>query len=164
MIIKGKAHKYGDHVNTDVIIPGRYLHYNEAADLGRYCLEDLDGSFAKKVKPGDVIMGGINFGCGSSREQAPLAIKGSGTACIVAKGFARIFFRNAINMGLPILECSEAVDGTDSGDSIEIDLSSGIIKNITEGAHFQARPFPEFVIELVKAGGLVEYTRRKLAQ
>ncbi len=162
MKIKGRVHKYGDNVNTDVIIPSRHYQYTEAADLGKHCLEDLDREFVNKVKPGDIIVAGNNFGCGSSREHAPLAIKGSGTACVIARGFARIFFRNAINIGLPILECSEAVDGTQPGDVIEVELVTGEIRNITRGKTFQARPFPGFVIELIQAGGLLEHTKKRL--
>lgn len=162
MNIKGQVHKYGDNVNTDVIIPARHCHYVEAVDLGRHCMEDLDSEFVKKVKPGDIIVAGNNFGCGSSREHAPLAIKGAGIACVIAKGFARIFFRNSINIGLPILECGEAVDGTEDGDIIEIELSTGEIRNITKGTTFQSRPFPDFVMEIIQAGGLLEHTKKKL--
>ena len=162
MKIEGKVHKYGDNVNTDVIIPARHCHHTEAVDLGKHCMEDLDREFLNKVKPGDIIVAGSNFGCGSSREQAPLAIKGSGIACIIAKGFARIFFRNSINVGLPILECSEAADGIQDGDIVEVELSTGEIRNITKGTTFQARPFPDFVMEIIQAGGLLEHTKRKL--
>ena len=162
MNIKGQVHKYGDNVNTDVIIPARHCQSTEAVDLGKHCMEDLDRTFVKKVKPSDIIVAGNNFGCGSSREHAPLAIKGSGIACVIAKGFARIFFRNSINVGLPILECSEAADGTEDGDIVEIELSTGEIRNITKGTMFQARPFPDFVMEIIQAGGLLAHTKRRL--
>jgi 3-isopropylmalate/(R)-2-methylmalate dehydratase small subunit len=164
MSFRGKVHKYGKDVDTDVIIPARYLNINVPEELALHCLEDLDPEFAKRVKPGDVIMATTNFGCGSSREHAPLAIKGAGVSCVVAKSFARIFYRNSINMGLPILECPEAVDATEAGDELEADLESGIIRNLTTGGEFKAKPYPEFMLELLRAGGLVEYTKRRLAE
>ncbi len=162
-MLKGKVFKYGADVNTDVIIPARYLNISDPAELAKHCMEDIDKDFVKQVKPGDIIVATTNFGCGSSREHAPLAIKASGISCIIAKSFARIFFRNAINIGLPLLECEEAVDNTGSGDILEVDLSKGKIKNLTNGKEFTAKPYPEFMSELIAAGGLTEYTRKRLA-
>jgi len=162
-MLKGKVHKYGADVNTDAIIPARYLNISEPAELAKHCMEDMDKDFVKRVKHGDIMMATTNFGCGSSREHAPLAIKAAGVSCIIAKSFARIFFRNAINIGLPLLECDEAVDKTEVGDTLEVDLSKGRIKNLTKGMEFEARPYPEFMAELISAGGLVEYTKRRLA-
>lgn len=163
MKLKGKVFKYGADVNTDVIIPARYLNLSELVELARHCMEDIDGSFLKKVKPGDIIMATTNFGCGSSREHAPLAIKAAGVSCVIAASFARIFFRNAINIGLPLLECPEAVVGTDAGDVLEVDLAKGKIKNITKGKAFTARPYPDFMSEIISAGGLIEYTKKRIA-
>ena len=163
MKLRGKVHKYGDDVNTDVIIPARYLNVYDPAELAQHCMEDLDPEFLKKVKPGDIIVAGTNFGCGSSREHAPLAIKAAGISCVIARSFARIFYRNAIDIGLPILECEEAVDKTEAGDTLEIELSTGEIVNITRGLTFKAKPYPAFMLELIEAGGLIEYTKRKLA-
>ena len=162
-MLKGKVHKYGTDVNTDAIIPARYLNVSDPAELARHCMEDIDKDFAGKVQPGDIIMATTNFGCGSSREHAPLAIKASGVSCVIAKSFARIFFRNAINIGLPLLECDQAVDNTEAGDSLEVDLSSGRIKNLTNGKVFDAAPYPDFMAELISAGGLIEYTKQRLA-
>ena len=162
-MLKGKVHKYGANVDTDVIIPARYLNLSEPTELAKHCMEDIDPDFISKVKPGDIIMATTNFGCGSSREHAPLAIKASGISCIIAKSFARIFFRNAINIGLPLLECDEAVDKTEAGDILEVDLSSGKIKNLTNGMVFTAKPYPDFMAELISAGGLIERTKRRLA-
>jgi 3-isopropylmalate/(R)-2-methylmalate dehydratase small subunit len=162
-MLKGKVHKYGADVNTDVIIPARYLNVSDPNELAKYCMEDIDREFVARVKPGDIIMATTNFGCGSSREHAPLAIKAAGISCIIAKSFARIFFRNAINIGLPLLECEEAVDKTEAGDLLEVDLSSGEIKNVTNGMTFTARPYPDFMAELISAGGLIEYTKMRLA-
>jgi len=162
-MLKGKVHKYGADVNTDVIIPARYLSLSEPAELAEHCMEDIDRDFVSKVKPGDIIMATTNFGCGSSREHAPLAIKAAGISCIIAKTFARIFFRNAINIGLPLLECEEAVDKTEAGDILEVELASGRIKNQTSGMVFTAKPYPGFMAELIAAGGLIEYTQRRLA-
>ncbi len=162
-MLKGKVFKYGADVNTDVIIPARYLNISDPAELAKHCMEDIDKDFVKQVKPGDIIVATTNFGCGSSREHAPLAIKASGISCIIAKSFARIFFRNAINIGLPLLECEEAVDNTGSGEILEVDLSKGKIKNLTNGKEFTAKPYPEFMSELIAAGGLTEYTRKRLA-
>ena len=160
--LSGKVWKYGDNVDTDVIIPARYLNISEPQELARHCLEDLDKGFAEGVRRGDIIVAGANFGCGSSREHAPLAIKAAGVSCVVAESFARIFYRNALNIGLPILECPAAVAGTEPGQSLEIDLAAGTIRNRETGACFQATPYPEFMLELIAAGGLIPYTRRKL--
>ncbi len=162
-MFKGKVHKYGADVNTDVIIPARYLNVSDPNELAKHCMEDIDREFVAKVQPGDIIIATTNFGCGSSREHAPLAIKAAGISCIIAKSFARIFFRNAINIGLPLLECEEAVDKTEAGDLLEVDLSSGEIKNVTNGMTFTARPYPDFMAELISAGGLIEYTKMRLA-
>jgi len=161
--IRGRVHKYGADVNTDVIIPARYLNVFDADELAQHCMEDIDGDFANRVRPGDIIVAGTNFGCGSSREHAPLAIKASGVSCVIATSFARIFYRNALNIGLPILECEGAAASAESGDVIEVDLSSGDIRNVTRGLSFRAAPFPDFMLELIDAGGLIEYTRRKIA-
>ena len=162
MTLKGKVFKYGANVDTDVIIPARYLNVSEAEELAKHCMEDIDTEFISKVKPGDIIMGTTNFGCGSSREHAPLAIKTAGVSCVVAKSFARIFMRNAINIGLPLLECEEAVEKTDAGDILEVELATGEIVNSTKNLTFHAKPYPEFMLELVSAGGLVEYTKQKI--
>jgi len=151
-----KVYKYGNNVDTDVIIPARYLNTSDEKELAAHCMEDIDTEFAKTVKTGDIIVAESNFGCGSSREHAPIAIKESGVYCVIAKTFARIFFRNAINIGLPILECEEAVNGTQSGDELEVDINSGVIKNITRGTTFQAEPFPPFMRNIIDAGGLVK--------
>ena len=162
-MLKGKVHKYGADVNTDVIIPARYLNVSEPAELAKHCMEDIDAEFVSRVKPGDIIMATTNFGCGSSREHAPLAIKAAGISCVIARSFARIFFRNAINIGLPLLECGEAVDNTETGDVLEVDLSLGKIKNLTRNLEFTAKPYPDFMAELISAGGLIEYTKKRLA-
>jgi 3-isopropylmalate/(R)-2-methylmalate dehydratase small subunit len=159
---KGKVHKYGANVNTDVIIPARYLNISQPEELARHCMEDLDSDFINRVKPGDIVMATTNFGCGSSREHAPLAIKTAGVSCVIAASFARIFFRNAINIGLPLLECTEAVAGTEPGDELEIDLASGKIKNLTWGLEFTAQPYPPFMAELISSGGLIGYTRKRI--
>ena len=151
-----KVYKYGNNVDTDVIIPARYLNTSDEKELAAHCMEDIDTEFAKTVKPGDIIVAEANFGCGSSREHAPIAIKASGVYCVIAKTFARIFFRNAINIGLPILECEEAVNGTQSGDELEVDIYTGVIKNITRGTTFQAEPFPPFMRGIIDAGGLIK--------
>ncbi len=161
-MLKGKVHKYGADVNTDVIIPARYLNLSEPAELVQYCMEDIDKDFVDRVQPGDIMMATTNFGCGSSREHAPLAIKASGISCVIAKSFARIFFRNAINIGLPLLECEEAVDKTKAGDILEVDLSSGKIKNLTKNIEFTAKPYPDFMAQLISTGGLIEYTKQRL--
>ena len=162
MSMKGRVWKYGDNVDTDAIIPARYLNTTSEMELAAHCMEDIDPSFVKKVKPGDIIVAGKNFGCGSSREHAPLAIKASGVSCVIAETFARIFFRNAINIGLPILECPEAVRNTEAGQTLEVDLAEGTIRNVETGQVYQATPYPAFMLELIDAGGLIAYTRRKL--
>jgi 3-isopropylmalate/(R)-2-methylmalate dehydratase small subunit len=162
-MLKGKVHKYGANVDTDAIIPARYLNVSEAAELAKHCMEDIDKDFVSKVKPGDIIVATTNFGCGSSREHAPRAIKAAGISCIIAKSFARIFFRNAINIALPLLECDEAVDKTEAGDILEVDLSSGKIKNLNNGLTFTAKSYPDFMAELISAGGLIEHTKKRLA-
>jgi 3-isopropylmalate/(R)-2-methylmalate dehydratase small subunit len=162
MKLKGKVFKYGANVDTDAIIPARYLNVSEPSLLAKHCMEDIDLDFVKKVKPGDIIVATTNFGCGSSREHAPIAIKASGVSAVIAKSFARIFFRNAINIGLPLLESTEAVDNIKAGDELEIDLEKGEIKNLTSGKTFTSKPYPEFMGELIAAGGLVEYTKKRL--
>jgi 3-isopropylmalate/(R)-2-methylmalate dehydratase small subunit len=162
-MLKGKVHKYGANVDTDVIIPARYLNIYDPAELAKHCMEDIDQDFLKRVAPGDIIMATTNFGCGSSREHAPLAIKAAGISCVIAKSFARIFFRNAINIGLPLLESEEAVDKTDSGDVLEVDLARGEIKNLTKNLTFTASPYPDFMTGIISAGGLIEYTKQRLA-
>jgi 3-isopropylmalate/(R)-2-methylmalate dehydratase small subunit len=162
MILKGNAFKYGDNVDTDVIIPARYLNTSDPDELAAHCMEDIDGDFVKKVKPGDMIVAADNFGCGSSREHAPLAIKTAGVSCVIARTFARIFYRNAINIGLPILESPEAADAISAGDEVEVDTATGAIKDITTGRSFQARPFPEFMQNLITSGGLIAYARAKV--
>ena len=164
MTLKGQVFKYGSNVDTDVIIPARYLNVSDPGELAKHCMEDIDAQFIKKVKPGDMIMADANFGCGSSREHAPLAIKTAGVSCVIAKSFARIFFRNAINIGLPLLECEECVTNTKNGDNLEVDLASGKIVNLSSGKVFTAKPYPQFMSELIKAGGLVEYTQKRLAK
>jgi len=163
MKLKGKVFKYGADVNTDVIIPARYLNVSDPDELAKHCMEDIDADFIQKVKSGDIIVATTNFGCGSSREHAPLAIKTAGVSCVIAASFARIFFRNAINIGLPLLESAEAVANTAAGDILEVDLEKGKIKNITNDKTFTAKPYPEFMAELIAAGGLVEYTKERLA-
>ena len=162
MMLKGQVHKYGANVDTDVIIPARYLNVSEPSELAKHCMEDIDINFVKKVKQGDIIMADTNFGCGSSREHAPLAIKSAGVSCVIAKSFARIFFRNAINIGLPLLESAEAVDNTRDGDMLEVDLSAGKITNLTRNQVFTAKPYPDFMSELIAAGGLIEHTQKRL--
>ncbi|APV44087.1 3-isopropylmalate/(R)-2-methylmalate dehydratase small subunit [Dehalogenimonas formicexedens] len=161
-MLKGHVFKYGANVDTDAIIPARYLNVSDPYELSRHCMEDIDLDFVKRVKPGDIIVATTNFGCGSSREHAPIAIKASGVSAVVAKSFARIFFRNAINIGLPLLESPEAVDATDIGDELEIDLETGTIRNLTKGKTFKAAPYPEFMSGIINAGGLIDYTRERL--
>ena len=155
MNTKGKVFKYPDNVDTDVIIPARYLNTPDAKELALHCMEDIDTEFVKQVKPGDIMVAGFNFGCGSSREHAPLVIKTCQTGCVIAKSFARIFDRNAINIGLPILECPEAVDGISQNDEVEVDFDTGVITNITTGSTFKAQPFPPFIQNIIKKGGLL---------
>jgi len=159
---KGIVHLYGANVDTDAIIPAAYLNTSDPSDLAKHCMEGIDQEFVTRVKPGDIIVAGANFGCGSSREHAPLAIKAAGISCVIAKSFARIFFRNAINIGLPILECDEAVEETQPGDVLDVELARGEIRNLTRNKLFQAKPYPEFMLELISAGGLIEHTRKKL--
>jgi len=161
--LRGKVHKYGANVDTDVIIPARYLYLSESAELAEHCMEDIDQDFLNRVQPGDIMMATTNFGCGSSREHAPLAIKASGISCVIARSFARIFFRNAINIGLPLLECGDAVAQTEADDILEVDLSGGQIKNRTKGITFTAKPYPDFMAELISVGGLIEHTKKRLA-
>lgn len=163
MRFKGNAHRYGRDIDTDVIIPARYLNTTEPSELAKHCLEDLDVAFAGKVQPGDIIVAEENFGCGSSREHAPIAIKAAGVSVVVAKSFARIFYRNSINIGLPIMECSEAVDAVKQGDVVSIDTETGLITDETTGETFQAQPFPPFICEIIEAGGLVNRWKNKLA-
>ena len=155
MNAKGFVHKYGDNVDTDVIIPARYLNIADKKELATHCMEDIDTNFVKVVKGGDVMVGGYNFGCGSSREHAPMVIKESGISCVIAKTFARIFYRNAINIGLAILECPEASEKIDSGDEVAIDFDTGVITNLTKGETYQANPVPEFIKKIIQAGGLM---------
>jgi len=160
--LKGKVHKYGANIDTDAIIPARYLNISEPEELAQHCMEDIDAEFLSRAESGDIIMADTNFGCGSSREHAPVAIRAAGISCVIAKSFARIFFRNAINIGLPLLECSEAVDSAEAADVLEVDLGTGKIKNITRDKTFVAESYPDFMMGIINAGGLVEYTRKKL--
>lgn len=155
-----KAWKFGDDVDTDVIIPARYLNQYTPEYLAAHCMEDADIRFAQNVQPGDVIIAGKNFGCGSSREHAPVAIKAAGVQVVIAESYARIFYRNALNIGLPILECTEAVQGIEAGDEIQVDLQTGRILNVTRNQQFEARPFPQFMQDLIQAGGLISYIKR----
>lgn len=161
MKARGFVHKYGNDVDTDVIIPARYLNTSDPKELAEKCMIDIDADFVNKVKPGDIMVAGDNFGCGSSREHAPIAIKASGIACVVAKTFARIFYRNAINIGLPIVECKEAAEAIKNGDEVEIDFDTGVIKDLTTGESFTGQPFPEFIKEIIKQGGLINYINEK---
>lgn len=156
MNARGFAHFYGDNVDTDVIIPARYLNTADPKELAAHCMEDIDKDFRQKAKPGDFIVGGLNFGCGSSREHAPIAIKASGISCVIAKTFARIFYRNAINIGLPILECPEASENIQDGDEIAVDFDTGVIQNLTRKEQYQAEPFPDFIKEIIQKGGLLK--------
>jgi 3-isopropylmalate/(R)-2-methylmalate dehydratase small subunit len=161
MIIKGKTHKFGENINTDEIIPARYLNTSDPAELAKHCMEDADKDFMKKVVPGDIIVAGKNFGCGSSREHAPIAIKAAHISLVIAPTFARIFFRNAINIGLPILECEEAAQSIRNGDEIEVNLDTGAIHNISSGTLFTAQKYPEFMKELIATGGLMEWVQKR---
>ncbi|HIE25799.1 TPA: 3-isopropylmalate dehydratase small subunit [Candidatus Poribacteria bacterium] len=165
MDIKGKAWKFGDNINTDEIIPARYLNVIEPAELAQHCMEDTveHPDFPQKISAGDIIIAGKNFGCGSSREHAPMAIKACQISCVIAKTFARIFYRNSINIGLPILESEEAASGIDEGDQIEVDLATGTIKNLTKNQTYQAMPFPEFMQQIITSGGLMNYVKRRYA-
>lgn len=160
-MIEGKVFRYGDNVDTDVIIPARYLNSSEPSELARHCMEDIDSSFVNNVHVGDIIVADKNFGCGSSREHAPIAIKASGIQCVIAKTFARIFFRNALNIGLPILECADAVDGIQAGDIVSVDISTGRIENKSSGKTYHAEPFPGFMQDLISSGGLAEYIKER---
>ncbi len=155
MKVQGFVHKYGDNVDTDVIIPARYLNTSSHKELAAHCMEDIDKNFVSKVKPGDIIVAQKNFGCGSSREHAPIAIKASGVSCVIASSFARIFYRNAINIGLAILECDEAVQQISAGDELSVDFSTGVITDLTTGKTFQAEPFPPFIQNIIEKGGLL---------
>ena len=161
-VLRGRVWKYGDNIDTDAIIPARYLNVSTPEELAEHCMEDWDAGFAGQVQADDVMVGGANFGCGSSREHAPLALKGAGISCVVAESFARIFYRNSINIGLPILECPEAVVGTEAGQVLEVDLAQGTIKNVDTGQVFQAGAYPDFLMAIIVAGGLIPYTRQKL--
>lgn len=162
MQIKGKVHKYGNDIDTDVIIPARYLNTSSERELASHCMEDIDKAFVQNVKAGDLIVAEDNFGCGSSREHAPIAIKASGISLVIANSFARIFYRNAINIGLPILECPEAVKEISAGDMVSCDLTAGVIVNENTGKRFQAQPFPPFIQKIIDAGGLLNSLNRKL--
>lgn len=158
----GKAIKYGDNIDTDVIIPARYLNTSEPSELAKYCMEDIDKDFINTVQNGDIMIGGKNFGCGSSREHAPIAIKASGISCVIAQTFARIFYRNAINIGLPILECPEAAIDIENGDTVEVDFGSGKINNITKNKVYDSVPFPPFMQEIIKCDGLINYIKNNI--
>lgn len=162
MQFKGIAHRYGRDVDTDVIIPARYLNTSDPAELAKHCMEDLDAAFVERVRPGDIIVADENFGCGSSREHAPIAIKAAGVDVVIAKSFARIFYRNAINTGLAIMECSEAVDAISAGDVVSVDADAGVVTDETTGAVFRAQPFPPFIREIIEAGGLINRTKTRL--
>ncbi len=164
MKFEGAVHKYGRDVDTDVIIPARYLTTSDPVELAKHCLEDLDSEFVKKVQPGDIIVAEENFGCGSSREHAPICIKAAGVSVVIAKSFARIFYRNAINIGLPIMECPEAADAINNGDVVEVDADNGVIADKTTGLTFQAQPFPPFLQEIIEEGGLVARTKKILGK
>ncbi len=157
--IRGMAWKYGDNINTDEIIPARYLNITDPKELSRHCMEVIDSGFASNVQKGDIMVAGKNFGCGSSREHAPLSIKAAGISCVIAENFARIFFRNAINIGLPIIESLKAASGIDSGDELEVLLGEGIIKNLTKAKEYKVNPYPPFMQELISSGGLMEYIK-----
>ena len=161
MIANGKVLKYGDNVDTDVIIPARYLNSFDAKELASHVMVDLDPTFVDRLEPGDIVVAKSNFGCGSSREHAPLALKTAGVSCVIANSFARIFYRNSINIGFPILECPEAVAGIEEGDKVEVEFETGIIKNLTKGTEFQAQAFPPFLQKMIEANGLVNYVNSK---
>ena len=161
MIANGKVLKYGDNVDTDVIIPARYLNSFDAKELASHVMVDLDPTFVDRLEPGDIVVAKSNFGCGSSREHAPLALKTAGVSCVIANSFARIFYRNSINIGFPILECPEAVAGIEEGDKVEVEFETGVIKNLTRGTSFQAQAFPPFLQKMIEANGLVNYVNAK---
>jgi len=160
MKVQGTVFKYGDNVDTDVIIPARYLNTSDPKELASHCMEDIDAAFAKSVKPGDIVVAGKNFGCGSSREHAPISLKAAGVSCVIAETFARIFYRNALNIGLPILECPAAAQAIKSGDRVSVDFTAGTIKDETTGGTFAAEPFPPFMQDLIAAGGLAGYAKK----
>src|SRR5690554_6613390 len=160
-MMQGKAIKYGDNVDTDVIIPARYLNTSDPQELAAHCMEDLDKTFVDRVEAGDIIVAGKNFGCGSSREHAPISIKASGISCVIAENFARIFYRNSINIGLPIIECREASEDIEAGDEVEVDFDSGIIYNLTRNRQYRGQEFPEFMQGIIKAEGLINYINQK---
>ena len=160
-MIKGNVHKYGDNVDTDVIIPARYLNVSEASELAKHCMEDIDTNFVNKVKAGDIMVGGMNFGCGSSREHAPIAIKASGISLVIAESFARIFYRNSINIGLPIIECPQAAKEIEAGDEVEVDFDTGVIMDVTKGTSYQGQAFPPFMQKIIDCEGLVNYINQK---
>jgi 3-isopropylmalate dehydratase small subunit len=163
MALRGRAHIYGDHIDTDIIIAARYLNTTDPAELAKHCMEDAGDHFTERVQPGDVIVAGENFGCGSSREHAPISIKACGVSAVIAKSFARIFFRNAINVGLPILESPEAAAEVQAGDEFEIELATGVVRNLTQGKTYQSEPFPEFLREIIDVGGMVPYVQAQLS-
>lgn len=156
MNAKGRVHKYGDNVDTDAIIPARYLNTASHSELAAHCMEDIDQDFIKKMKPGDIVVAEKNFGCGSSREHAPIALKAAGISCVIAASFARIFYRNSINIGFPILECPEAAGAIGNGDEVLVDFDTGVIENVTSGKRYQAQPFPEFIKNIIASGGLLK--------
>jgi len=162
LLLKGKTWKFGDDIDTDAIIPARYLNTSEPEELAKYCMEDADPEFPNKVGRGDIIVAGKNFGCGSSREHAPIAIKAVGVSCVIAKSFARIFYRNSINIGLPILESPEAAQAIEEGNEVEVDVAKGEIKDLTTGATYTAVPFPEFMQQIIAAGGLINYVAERV--
>ena len=161
MNLKGRAHKFGANIDTDAIVPARYLSVSEPEELARHCMEDIDGDFLSRVNPGDIIVATTNFGCGSSREHAPIAIKAAGISCVIAQSFARIFFRNSINIGLPLLECAQANE-IEQGDELEVTLEEGEIRDITKDKVFKAEPYPDFMLGIISAGGLIEHTKKTL--
>ncbi|MEG6616959.1 3-isopropylmalate dehydratase small subunit [Peptococcaceae bacterium 1198_IL3148] len=162
MKLNGAAWKFGNDIDTDVIIPARHLNAPDPAELAKHCMEDGDPDFYKKISPGDIIVAGKNFGCGSSREHAPIAIKAAGLSCVIAKSFARIFYRNAFNIGLPIFECAEAAEKIEAGDKLEVDADSGLIKNLTKNETYQATPVPDFMQQIIGAGGLIKYVQKRV--
>jgi 3-isopropylmalate dehydratase small subunit len=164
VIIQGRIWKFGNDVDTDLIIPARYLNTSDPQELASHCMEDADKSFAGRVEAGDIIVAGRNFGCGSSREHAPVAIKTAGVSCVIAASFARIFYRNAVNIGLPILEAGESVQAIENGDEVEVDLTSGEIRNLTHPAVYKAAAFPSFMQQIIEAGGLINYVRERMAE
>jgi 3-isopropylmalate/(R)-2-methylmalate dehydratase small subunit len=161
MLLRGKVWKYGENIDTDAIIPARYLNISAPEELARHCLEGIDPRFALKVEPGDILVARANFGCGSSREHAPLAIKAAGVSCVIASSFAHIFYRNAINVGLPVIECPEAVHHVEKGDILQIELSKGTIYNVSKNHLYQAMPYPKFIMEIIEAGGLIDWIKQK---